>query len=429
MKLVALFFITMIIMITTACFSGRSGSTLPDLNIFDVIVVDATETLPLSENLRFFNLQIKRNDVRLRKFEPVTGVYLGAYIQSDRVVKDNINEFEELIGVHHAIYAYNKAAGADFPFTWVLELAALMKTPLITIHPSDRFAPFDIHLIEQTAKDAGRFNIPMFINLFPVSRNMNYNAIEYVSFFRRARELFSEHAPNAALIWSVHFEDVFSAEQFYPGSDYVDWVGINAFSNIAENNKHTDIMNHISHFYFRFQYSHPIMITQLGVSYFTTNGFTFRTHQAAAEIERIYESITNNLPRIKAIIYASFDQTDFYSGRNLNNYRITGETPLIESYARAVSGERFLSLLEEQMTSNNYVTLKSPFQIVQKNGIFYISENSLIFDLNIKENDKFNGFEKVINDTAHLPFQIVLYYMNMSYILNSQTYTFTITQN
>jgi len=400
---------------TSSCFS-EIPQQIPLDEPDDSVTVDASGTTPLPYEITRFNLFVTRTNLELRKLEPESGIYLGAYINSDRAIGGTITAFEELMGVSHAIYAHTMDAGSEFPFTWVLELASTMKTPLITIHPAYRFAPFDLHLIEQTARDAGKFNFPLFINLFPVSRYMNYNAVEYVAFFRRAREIFAEHAPNAALIWSVHFEDVFNTEPFYPGNNYVDWVGISAFANISDG-QHIDIMRHISHFYFRFQHEHPIIITQLGVSYFTTTNFTFHTRQAAAEIERIYNTVANNFPRIKAIVYASFDNTDFQNGRGLNNFRITGELPLIESYARVTSGHNFLSTIDEHAQGN--VTLKSPFQVAEKNNSYFLPKNALVFDLEI-DIEPLHVAQIEIGGNYYVPLQLIVQHKNLKYYINRE---------
>jgi hypothetical protein len=391
----------------------------------DTAAVYGTADLPLAAETASFDLFIYQSETELRKYEPKNGVYLGAYIKSDRALGGSIADFERKMDAPHALYAHRMEAGGDFPFRWILELAATMKTPLITVVPADNFAPFDLEPIKQTAADAGRFNLPIFINLYPFSRELGYNAAEYTDFFRKASAIFAETAPNAAIIWSVHYESVFGCEPFYPGADYVDWVGIAVFSDIRHG-EHECIMRHINHLYLRFQREHPIIITGLGVSYYTTENFTFHTRQAAAVIERVYDSISTSFPRIKAVVYSSFDNTDFNTGRRLNNYRITGEPPLIEAYSRAVSGERFLSLVDENTDARHGVTVKSPFRITEKNGTLFLPRNALTFDLETVDANLFANAEMPINGETHYSFRLFIIHTSLKHHIDYRLRVITI---
>jgi len=402
-----------------ACEAQEDGP--PPLVIFEsaeTAQVNAGTMQPLVIEENRLDVLIMNAGIMRRRFEPQSGIYIGAYIESDMAV-NGVAAFEELTGVEHAIFANSMIAGEEFPFRWILELAAVRRTPLLTIQPYDRHDPFDMERITKTAQNAGFFNLPIFVNLFPVSRVMGYEAQEYVAFFREAREIFARYAPNAAIVWSVHFEDVFArAENFYPGEEYVDWAGVAAFSNINNDGEHIDVMRHIGYFYFLFQREHPIMITALGVSYFTTANFSFHTQQAADEIVRVYNALAAGFPRIKAVVYASFDATDFDTGRNLNNYRITGEPPLIEAYGRVLANSRFLNVVDENGEGRDDVTIKSPFQIAEVNGVLFLPIESLIQDFRFLNTTLLEGAHKMIGGNKYVSLQILQHRVGIEFFVN-----------
>jgi hypothetical protein len=379
---------------------------------------------PLALEVMEYDLFIRISNTRRRKLEPEVDAYLGAYIKSDKALDGCVRTFEGQTGVTHAVYAHNMAAGGEFPFRWVLELTAAMKTPLITVNPQNRDIPFDMALITLTAKDAGRFNIPMFINLYPVARGLGYNPAEYVRFFRNARAVFNEHAPNAAIIWSVNGDDVFTTEAFYPGAEYADWVGIGALANISDR-RHNDVMRLINHFYFQHQHNHPVIVTGLGVSHYTTATFSFHTRQAAEEMERIYASIALNFPRIKAVVYANYDGNDVGNGGNPNNYRITGERLLIDTYKRITTDNRFTAAVDEKGEGSRDVTVKSPFRVIERNGAFFIPRLG-VADMFFRNPKRLEGAEVFINDGVYYPLRLLEVYENFKITIDDERRIITI---
>jgi beta-mannanase len=55
----------------------------------------------------------------------------------------------------------------------------------------------------------------------------------YVEKWRLLARLVRELAPNVALVWTPFFvgDDSVPLERYYPGDDYVDWVGIIFYSD------------------------------------------------------------------------------------------------------------------------------------------------------------------------------------------------------
>ena len=279
------------------------------------------------------------------RFEPIEGTYIGAYIQSDRIVAGDIMAFEQFVGREHSFYTYFLNMGQPFPSEWVLNCIAHMKTPNIVLLPGNIEQPFDEHLLRETARSFGEINVPMFVHFFPVSHSAAFTADEYAAFFRMAREYFNRYASNIALVWAIDAESLHLMERFYPGDDYVDWVGINIF--IDSQMSFYEVRLKLDTFYFHFQSRKPIFISQLGISHFTTRNHAYHVAEAIRMMELIFEAIIKDYPRIKAVNYMSFNGLDpVRQRRGIYNFSITDNGHMTRAYAAVIDDAHFLGRVD-----------------------------------------------------------------------------------
>ncbi|MCL2564820.1 MAG: hypothetical protein FWE24_03290 [Defluviitaleaceae bacterium] len=268
-------------------------------------------------------------------FEPETGVYIGAYILSDRIVMGDIEAFEELVGVEHSFYTYFYKMGQPFPTEWVLDLIVNMKTPNIVVTPQNIERPFDYHLLRESAQLFGEINVPMFIHLFPVSHELSFDPEEYISFFRMARRYFNSYAPNVVLVWNIYADSLHLIERHYPGDDYTDWVGINLF--VDSQSSISDVRAKLDFFHFHFQERKPMFISQLGISHFSSRNHAYHITEATLMMEEIFRAVRTDYPRIKAINYMSFNGIDPVNMRQgIYNFSITDNDRMTRAYRDSI---------------------------------------------------------------------------------------------
>lgn len=167
---------------------------------------------------------------------------------------------------------------------------------------------------------------------------------------------------NVAAVWSVAHtsrwqsaEWPYTADDFYPGDEYVDWVGVTAYPNKYFNGQTwsgTDVFNEIC---FKSGYSadpvlmiqeivqtygdrKPIMISECGSAY-QTNGSVNTTHHewAAEHLRQMYAYLPMVYPQVKLIAY--FNKNISYE---YNYYDLDGSPQLAAAYSEAVQAPWFI---------------------------------------------------------------------------------------
>jgi len=329
---------------------------------------------PMYDKITPFNLQIEIQNHQLSLHEPYTGSFVGVYIARDTTV-NSIRAFEADVGVSHAIFAYTMALDDEYPVKWVLENIALMKTPFIVVMPSENGPKYDIELLTDLAINAGNFDVPIFVNLFPVLAGHAFDPTEYIAFFRRARDIFAEHASNVALVWGFDAESMMHSTQFYPGRDAVDWIHLIIYNDVDTNGQFRDFFAYIDFFYFAFQHEGPLVVST-AVSHYTLESNAYFTRQAAEKITHIYSRL-QEYPRIRAILYLNYNDLQG-SG---NKYAINTMRDISAAYAQALTAPHFLNYVNisphhEKAT----IRIHSPFRAIMRNYYFYIPARALIYD-------------------------------------------------
>jgi len=152
--------------------------------------------------------------------------------------------------------------------------------------------------------------------------------------FRRVSTMARKYCPSAGMIFSPN--DIsnwfFSHEDFYPGDDYVDWVGMSAYNNRAAS-RYFEIGNGNDAYYCVGDYYEnqitriksivdsygdrkPIIITEGGIAYSSKDGVQNEAH-AMEGMRFFYTYVSRVYPQIKSIMY-------FNSNASTNKYSIFG---------------------------------------------------------------------------------------------------------
>jgi len=359
----------------TACGERRSTAydPVPLVVHGEVVAVDATAAR--QDEIVMFNLQIEIENHALGRYEPAEGSFLGMYIERDAAT-GSIRSFEADMGVNHAIFVYTMALGDDYPIRWVLENIAGVKAPFIVLMPPDEGDVFDTDLLADFARETGRFNVPMFVHLYPVVEGHRFVPTEYIAFFREAREVFARYAPNVALVWGFDAQSMMFSTQFYPGRDAVDWVHLIIYNDVDTSGEFKDLFTYVDFFYFAFQQEAPLVVST-AVSHYALESNRYFTHEAAARIEYIYGRL-QEYPRIRAILYRSYNDLP---GRG-QKFAVNSARDISEAYARAVGTSHFLSRLagNADLPETATIRIHSPFRAIMRNSYFYIPVRGLMYD-------------------------------------------------
>lgn len=210
--------------------------------------------------------------------------------------------------------------------------------------------------LARAAKDVG---IPIFLRF---ANEMNGSWIEwyeenpkdYIEKFRIVSRVFKEEAPNVAIVWAPAYFPIDNIESYYPGDEYVDWIGVSMYQayngSLDPLKKGVDRSSFIEKFdniYRLYGKKKPVFISEGGISYSDPLQHTDKTDWAVYQIEQFYSSLPLLYPGVKGVFW--FDTTRQDSGR-LNSYTLSDNAKVLAAYKKAVDHPFYLSTVGGEAT-------------------------------------------------------------------------------
>ena len=266
------------------------------------------------------------------KYEPKTGAYLAMFAEGDEKMHDAGNSTHwtgpdewyfggtpRITGKEHA--AYMVYVHYDSPtaishyashYRAAKERGKAMQICMETMNGLDEVKN-DAHLqaLVQQAKEA---DIPIFLR-FDSEFNDESNPwhkdgpAKYIEKFRIVADAFHRGAPNVAMVWAPNDWPIGSEDAYYPGDQYVDWVGVSSYPIYNANGTPKQGNNWIDRFYLLYEKygkKKPVFITEgapsPSVEYHPDQDVT---NSAQAEIRQFYAGAARRMPNLKMIFYWS----------------------------------------------------------------------------------------------------------------------------
>lgn len=175
------------------------------------------------------------------------GIYNGAYISGTPSVKE-IDTYEKSTNEHLdiAIIYHEFKNGFEFPSAAARKLSSRKITPFIKLEPWSKAGKenydFDLEKIikgefdegiKRFAQQAKFFGKPFFISFCPgINDNCSCgnNSEKFKKAYKHIVNLFRrEGVANVTWVWEISVKPS-NYSEYYPGDDYVDWIGLNGFS-------------------------------------------------------------------------------------------------------------------------------------------------------------------------------------------------------
>ena len=210
--------------------------TLIFLIMLTIILLNYTANA--ASNIRIL---IEADNYTLQKYEPKEGAYLGAYVYQDTLINGSMHEFNRLTGKKHASFFLYVGYGQDFPQKWVEQVKQAGAIPHISWEPNNGLDEVknDTYLRE-FAKKAREAGVPIFLR-FASEMNGTWAAYsgdpqKYIEKWRLVHDVMEEEAPNVIMVWTVFTFPQATIKKYYPGDEYVDWVGVNIYNVVYHNN-------------------------------------------------------------------------------------------------------------------------------------------------------------------------------------------------
>lgn len=114
-----------------------------------------------------------------------------------------------------------------------------------------------------------------------------------------------------------------------------------------------------------------------GVSHFTSLNNKYYINEAIEEIENLYETVSEDFSRIKAILYMDFNGREFSNNKG-DDFTITSNSDIANAYKNLVSPLTKLNT-DEIKSTELYL---SPFNAIKINNDLYLSKLSVQHELN-----------------------------------------------
>lgn len=312
-----------------------------------------------------------RLDRKLARFEPVAGVYTGLY-PAGKLDRYKPSLAEEAFGMKHAMYLTYahwrkkyKDTDSYFPLAYAEEIKKLGGAIQIGWEPS--FGLDDVRddeYVRQFAREAKASGIRVFLRF---AGEMNGEWVpwfgdpqKYVEKFRLIHDIMEEEAPNVAMVWSPNFLPRDNIAPYYPGDEYVDWVGFSLYTipfSHGEEKPGGNPIDYLRPLYEAYKHK-PIMISEGAVSFYSYEQEKDYTEWAVGQLGNMYGFLPRLFPQVKAITYFNLDKsTTNYDNRN-NNYDLHAREAMKDTYLRLTSHPNFLPIVANAAWPKDAVVYK-----------------------------------------------------------------------
>lgn len=306
----------------------------------------------------------------LEKFEPLAGTYAGLY-PAGKTFSGNPAGAEKAFGQQHAMYltyTHFKETypnGSVFPVAYAERVKQLGGALQIGWEPSNGLDEVqDDAYMRQFAKEAAASGIPIFLRF---AGEMNGEWVpwhdepeKYVEKWRFVHDFMKKEAPNVAMVWSPNFLPRDNIAPYYPGDEYVDWVGFSLYIipySHGELKLGGNPIDYLRPLYE--QYSHkPIMISEGAVSFYSYQLDEDYTDWGVGQLANMYAYMPRMFPMLKAITYFDLDKrTTSYDNQN-NNYDLHDSPEMLAAYKRHTSSPYLLKSVAQGSAPPDPITYK-----------------------------------------------------------------------
>lgn len=300
----------------------------------------------------------------LAKYEPLDGCYLGAYIDLDPQLKASFTDeygtkrkrpedFEKAIGQKHSMYFFYMGYGRPVAMDYLRFLSSEGKYVQIALEPNNGLdSVSDNETLWQLADDLRDCGAKVFLR-FASEMNGDWVAYhgdpeKYIEKWRLVTRVMRERAPNVAMVWCPYALPLGNIQDYYPGDEWVDWVGVNMY-NVTFFNQDTNSPAKevgpkalLEPVYEKFAWRKPIMICEYATTHFSAVEKKSVSYFAANNIMELYGSLQKEFPRVKAIYYFSSNNLSLAHRRN-NNYSLLEDPVVLEAYRKSIADKYFIS--------------------------------------------------------------------------------------
>ncbi|MGL4363471.1 MAG: hypothetical protein ACRCSG_09470 [Cellulosilyticaceae bacterium] len=341
--------------------------------------------IPLETNYKMQNFYIPEN-VSAGHYENENGVYLGAYIEKNQDVENDMEMYEQIMGQDMAFRVFQYKETGDIGNRQILECIASNQVPYIKVLPNKYYDLMPIY--EMIGDLNNRYETTVFIELFPVDSRVD-DVEMYLEYYENAYKILKKYVQDCVIVWSVDTNTVYESSLYYPGNHLVDWIGLNVVvpsvnADISHDSLAEIPKEEIDFWYKTYQQEKPLMFSNVAVPHFSRVNHTYTIEDAKNKLTYFYDTALNMYPRIRAVLYTDIDMSQV-SSNGKEDYRLTSQKKITDHMNKLLNQSRFLSEVEKNdaLTIGQQILYTVPSYEI--NGNIYITEEQLEFVCKYKE--------------------------------------------
>lgn len=255
------------------------------------------------------------------------------------------------------------------------------------------------------------------------------NPDEFKQAFRKVSDIIHSKLKNAAMVFSPNMVSPWdvNVNDFYPGDDYVDWVGTSLYMTKYFLGTKNDINNKeakdneavfgagdyanpvvcLENIVALYGSKKPIMISESGASHFIRSYNENATNWAINKLKAIYSYLPMVYPQVKLIMH--FDKV---MPNEVNDYSLVQNSEIEDVYKELVKLPHFIQNTDKENVST-YKKLNSKIQVLGNKAELYSYSNvfgNKEYKVNYYINNKYVTCSNfIINDNnSEIPYKAVL---------------------
>lgn len=315
--------------------------------------------------LQLYQSRPSKPVAKLSRLEPAQGCYVGAFIDRDTTLEKHyfesqthgdIPQFNELVGKKHASFFMYRSYGKPFPSEWAEFVKSQGAIPHIAWEPGSIDEVKNDAYLASFLDAAKRLEHPVMLRF---ASEMNGEWTHYngdPEAYKKAFRLVyteSRKAPQVALMWCPNAVPKSNVEEYYPGDDFVDWVGVNFYSvpfldnDPQRSGEKIHPTDHLKFVYETYSSKKPIAIGEWAASQKSILSERDLVDFATGKLSQLYATLPTKYPKVKMVNWYNCNNIEqAKEERQLNNFQITNSEQILSAYRKAVSNSYFLGTLE-----------------------------------------------------------------------------------
>ncbi len=308
------------------------------------------------------------------KYEPVGGIYIGAIDEMQGLLEKPVAAILEYINY-----------GSDNPYTvrddQILQLSLQPNSGLDKVNDTDGYL---INLAKSLENSGYKVILRFAGEMNDSSTRWPSTPEEYIKKFRIVANVFHKYAPSVPVIWAPNFYPTNNIEAYYPGDEYVDYVGLSLYQEYqpetdplgrgVDRSRWIDSLDFI---YTTYGDRKPIIIVEGGVAY--KNGRTTKdlTDYAASHIKEFFTYLPIKYPNVK--MFFMFNVNDG-QGREFSLYN---NKPLLDAYNSVLQSKYYYGSTNYTPNEGSYYELTNMSKVKAANteicSYTYTPENNVAY--------------------------------------------------